>query len=96
MLKHKKIKIGNKYIEALSIELLSKYFVLLRGSKGYVMCGYLNLTAAEKFNDVAVKITGVSTIEDAFQATVHSCTSSARKLGIHKGQPIKEVLEIIT
>jgi len=95
MLKHKKIKAGNKYIEALSIQLLSKFFVLLRGSKGYVMCGYLNLAAAQKFNDIAVKITGVSTIEDALSATVHSCTSSARKLGIYKGQLIKDVLKII-
>lgn len=95
MIKYKKLKIGKKYIEALSIKLLSKNFILLRGTKGYVMCGYLNLRAAEKFKDVAVKFTGASTIKEALKASVHSCTPSARKLGVYKGQPVKEVLKII-
>ena len=95
MLIHKKIRIGKKYIEAVAIKLLSKSFIVLKGKKGYVMCGYLNLKVAEKFKDVAVKIVGVSSIEDALNAQVHSCTSAARKLGLYKGQPIKEVLKAI-
>jgi len=95
MIKCPKIKIGGKYIEAFLISLQSKNLILLRGSRGYVMCGYLNLKAAEKFKDVAIKITGISTIEEALKTSVHSCTSSARKLDIFKGQPIKEVLKII-
>jgi uncharacterized protein YunC (DUF1805 family) len=94
-LKQKRIKIGKKFIEAFAIRLLNKTFILLRGSRGYVMCGYLNLKTAQKFGDVAVKITGVSTIEEALKASVHSCTSAAKRLSIHKGQPIKEVLKII-
>ena len=58
----KKVKVGKKYIEAVLIKLLDKNLILLRGSRGYVMCGYLNLKAAEKFKEAAVKITGVSTI----------------------------------
>ena len=95
MVKYKKIKIGGKYIEAVCVGLLSKNFILLRGAKGYIMCGYLNLKVARKFKDVAVKITGVSSIEDALKATVHSCTPQAGKLGIYKGQSIKDVLKII-
>jgi uncharacterized protein YunC (DUF1805 family) len=95
MLKRKKIKVGKTYIEAIEVNLLSKNFILLRGGKGYVMRGYLNLSAAKKFKDVAVKIVGVSSIEEALKAKVHSCTSSARRLGIRKGQPVKEALKII-
>jgi uncharacterized protein YunC (DUF1805 family) len=91
---YKKIKIGKSYIEAFVLPLLAKSFILLRGRRGYVMCGYLNLKAAEKFKDRAVKVTGVSGIKDALSAEVHSCTSEARKLGIRKGQPIREVLKI--
>lgn len=78
------------------INLQSKNLILLKGNKGYVMCGYLNLRVAEKFKDIAIKIIGVSSIEQALKAKVHSCTSYARKLGISKGQPIKEALKIIT
>ena len=77
------------------MRLQDKNLILLRGSRGYVMCGYLNMKAAEKFKDVAVKVTGVSSIDDALAASAHSCSSSARKLGIYKGQPIKEVLRSI-
>lgn len=95
MLKHKRIRVGRKYIEAIWVKLQAKNFILLKGSRGYVMCGYLNLRAAEKFKDTAIKITGVSTIEEALKAKVASCTSPARRLDIDKGQPIKEILKII-
>jgi uncharacterized protein YunC (DUF1805 family) len=95
MVKYKKIKIGKACIEIVQAPLGVKNLILLKGTKGYVMCGYLNLRAAQKFKDVAVKIVGVSTIEDALKTTVHSCTSLAKSLGIYKGQPIKEVLRII-
>lgn len=95
MVKNKKRKAKKKYIEALLIPLFKKNLILLRGSKGYVMCGYLNLRVAEKFKDVAVKIVGVKTINDALRAKVHSCTDSAKRLGIRKGQPVKEVLKLL-
>ena len=95
MLIHKKIRVGKKYVEALEMKLASKNLILLKGSKGYVMCGYLNLAVAQKFEDAAVKITGVSSIKEALKARVSCCTSQARKLSIYKGQPIKEVIKII-
>lgn len=91
----KKIKVGKKYIAALAVKLLSKNLILLRGSKGYVMCGYLNLSAANKFKDVAIKIVSASTITEALNARVHSCTYSAERVGIYKNQSIKDVLRII-
>jgi uncharacterized protein YunC (DUF1805 family) len=95
MVKFKKIKVGAKFIQALVFKLSSKNIVVLRGSRGYVMCGYLNLKTAQKFGDAAVKIVGVCDIADALNAQVHSRTAWAGRLGIHKGQPIREVLRLI-
>jgi uncharacterized protein YunC (DUF1805 family) len=95
MLKLKKIKIGKKYVQALSMNLSSKSLVVLRGEKGYVMCGYLNLAVANRFKDVAIKITGPAAIEEALKAKVHSLSFAALRMGIYKGQPIKEVLKAI-
>ncbi len=92
---YKKIKVGKKNIEAFCIRLMDKNFILLRGNRGYVMCGYLNLRTAEKFRDVAVKIIGASTIEDALKAKVYSCSSAAKRLGIVKEQKVSKVLRII-
>ena len=80
---------------ALELKLLDKKLIVLRGRKGYIMCGYLNLKVAEKFKDSAAKITGVSTIQEALRASIHSCTRSAKRLGIYKGQPVKETLAMI-
>ncbi|MCK4519912.1 MAG: DUF1805 domain-containing protein [Candidatus Omnitrophica bacterium] len=91
----RKIKVGKKYVRGVCLKLTGKSLIVFSGKKGYIMCGYLNLGAANKFKDVAVKITGVSTINEALAANVHSATSAAKRLGIHKGQAIKDVLKII-
>lgn len=95
MLKHKYISSGNKRVEALLFGLSGKNLIVIKGSRGYIMCGYLNMKAAEKFKDVAVKITGVSDIDSALKTAVHSCSAAARRLGINKGQKIKDVIKII-
>jgi uncharacterized protein YunC (DUF1805 family) len=91
----KKIKIGKKRISAYCILLQAKKFIVLRGEKGYIMCGYLNLSVANRFGDVAVKITGVSTIDEALKAKVQGVSRAAEKIGIYKGQPVRKVLSII-
>ena len=95
MPKNKTIKVGNRSIQAYFFPLQTKNLIFFKGSKGYIMCGYLNLAVSRKFNDVAAKIIGVSSIEDALKAKIHSCTVPARRLGIKPGQPVKEALGII-
>ncbi len=92
---YKKIRAGSGRIEALEMKLLEKKLIVMRGNKGYIMCGYLNLKAAEKFGDAAIKITGVSTISEALHSSVSACTSGARKLGVFKGQAVKDCLRLI-
>lgn len=95
MLVSRKIKVGQKQILAALIKLTSNNLILLKGKKGYVMCGYLNMTAANRFGDVAVKITGVSTIKQALDAKAVSTSVAAKKIGIKRNQRIKDILKII-
>jgi len=92
---YRKIRSGGKFIDAFVVRLLSKNIVLLRGSRGYVMCGYLNLQASNKFKEVAIRVVGVSGIEDILKAKVAACSNQARLLGIRAGQGVKEVLHLI-
>jgi uncharacterized protein YunC (DUF1805 family) len=94
-LQYEQIRLGKKRIEAVLIRLQAKNFILLRGRHGYVMCGYLNLNTARKFSDVAVKVTGISTVKEALKAKVHSCSPCAKRLGIRRGDAVKKVLELI-
>lgn len=81
---------------AVELKLLEKTLIVLRGSRGYIMCGYLDLKTAEKFKDCAAVITGVSTIQDSLKSRIYSCTRQAKKLGIYKGQAVRDALKIIT
>lgn len=94
-MKIKKIKVGKKYVTGLIATLGKRNLILIKGKNGYVMCGYLNLKVASSFGDVAVKITGISNFKQALETKVHSCSARAKNKGIHKGQPIREVLKII-
>ena len=77
------------------MKLGSKNLIVLRGSKGYVMCGYLNMKAANSFKEVAVKITGAATIKDALKSKAAAVSVAARGIGLRRNQPIKDVLKII-
>lgn len=95
MIKYRKVKAGKKHIDALMMKLGAKNLIVLKGSRGYAMCGYLNLGVSQKFHDVAVKIVGVSNFKEALNSKVHACTYPARRLGIYKGQAMRDVLKII-
>ncbi len=95
MLESKKISIGESFVLAISLKLLEKNLLVIRGNKGYIMCGYLDLNTADKFAEVAVKIKGPNTIEEALEAKVDSCSKGAEELGIYKNQDVKDVLKII-
>lgn len=86
---------GKLTFQTVETPLGKKNFILIKGKKGYIMCGYLNLKVAQKFGDTAVKVVGVTHVKDVLSAKVHSVTPAARKLGINKNQPLKDVLRII-
>jgi uncharacterized protein YunC (DUF1805 family) len=69
--------------------------VLIKAVKGYIMCGLLNIEAAEKLGHAACIVTGVSTTEDALNAEIKACTSKARELGIKEGMSGREALELL-
>ncbi|MBD3264105.1 MAG: DUF1805 domain-containing protein [Candidatus Omnitrophica bacterium] len=95
MVTKRQVRISDSYIEAFCIKLGRNNLIGLIGKKGYIMCGYLDLKTADKFEEIGVKITGVSTIDEALKSKVHSLSHKAGKAGIFKGQPIKDVIKII-
>jgi uncharacterized protein YunC (DUF1805 family) len=85
--------IDGKTIQGLELPLPGgNVLVAAAGSKGYVMCGYLNRQAAEKFNDAAAIVRGVKTVEDLLAATITEVTPAAEALGVHPGMTGREAL----
>jgi uncharacterized protein YunC (DUF1805 family) len=73
---------------------MQKYpLLVIRAEKGFLMCGYLNVSAAETLGDTAAKVKGVQSFEDMLKATVVEVTEFARELGIEAGMTGREALE---
>ena len=68
--------------------------LVLACEKGFIMCGYLNLEAAEKFGDTAC-IIGGSSFEELLANPVKAVSEEAQKLGITVGMTGAEVCGIL-
>ena len=66
--------------------------LLIKGEKGFVMCGYLNLEVAEKLGAAAAIVSGVKTFDDVLNAERRAATSKAKELGVEPGKVVKEVI----
>lgn len=58
--------------------------IVIQCKSGYLMCGYLNLEAAEKFKDAAVLVGGAD-FDEVLGNPVKGMTTAARELGITDG-----------
>jgi uncharacterized protein YunC (DUF1805 family) len=87
------VQLKNGIALGVKIDMKVAPLLLIKTGKGFVMCGYLNIEAAEKMGDVAARVSGVKTFEDVLNAKVNMLTSKAKELGIKEGMTGKEALE---
>jgi uncharacterized protein YunC (DUF1805 family) len=79
------IEIENGDVIGLKVELSNAPLILLKVKRGYIMCGYLNMDVANTLGDIAGKVTGVKTFDDALKATVVEVSDKAKKKGLKVG-----------
>ena len=90
------IKIDGKTAVGVKVGLPeSPPLLLVMGERGFVMCGFLNMDAAEKLNVTAAMVSGVKSFDDVLEAEVKAVTSEARKKGIKPGMTGKEALKLL-
>jgi uncharacterized protein YunC (DUF1805 family) len=63
------------------------------GRTGFVMCGFLNTEAAEKFNVAAAVVSGVRSFEDVLKTEIKKTTSKGQLLGVKLGMTGKEAIK---
>jgi uncharacterized protein YunC (DUF1805 family) len=66
--------------------------LLIKGEKGFIMCGYLNIEVAERLEAAAAIVSGVNSFTDVLDAEIKAVTSRAKKLGVEPGKVVKEVI----
>jgi uncharacterized protein YunC (DUF1805 family) len=69
--------------------------ILILTKRGYVMCGYLNMAAANKLGDVAGRVTGVKTFDDVLAASLTEVSDNAKKLGLNEGMLASDFLNAL-
>ena len=89
------IRIKNKSVTGFEINLHNANLVLAKAEKGFVCCGYLDLNTAEKLQDAACIVRGVTSVEDLLKAKIAGLTSAASALGIKVGMTGQEALELM-
>jgi uncharacterized protein YunC (DUF1805 family) len=67
--------------------------LLITAEKGFVMCGFLNVEAAERIGVSAAMVNGVKTFEDVLNAPVKAITSKAKSLGVQEGMKGADALK---
>ncbi|MCD6445392.1 DUF1805 domain-containing protein [Candidatus Bathyarchaeota archaeon] len=78
------IKIDGKKCLGVKVELPdSPPMILIIAEKGFVMCGFLNVEAAEKLNVAAAVVSGVKNFKDVLNAEVKAVTSKAKNMGVN-------------
>ncbi|MCO5381986.1 MAG: DUF1805 domain-containing protein [Methanosarcina barkeri] len=87
------IRLEGGYALGLRFEMQKYPLLVIRAEKGFLMCGYLNVNAAETLGDTAAKVKGVQSFEDMLKAQVVEVTQLARELGIKPGMTGRETLE---
>ncbi len=90
------LSIGDKTATGLRVDLPdSPPLVIIVGRTGFVMCGFLNVEAAEKLNVTAAMVSGVKCFDDLFKAQVKAVTSKAEGKGIKVGMKGKDAIKIL-
>jgi len=77
------------------IQLGTAPLILIKAKKGYVMCGYLNMNAANKLGDVAGRVTGVKSFDDVLNADIVELSENAKNIGLKEGMKARDFLNAI-
>jgi len=88
------LKVDGKACLGVRVELPdSPPLLLIVAEKGFVMCGFLNVEAAERLEIAAAMVSGVKAFDDVLDAQVKAVTSKAKSFGVEVGMKGTEALK---
>jgi len=90
------LRINDKIATGLKVDLPdSPPLVMIIGQTGFIMCGFLNMEAAEKLNVAAATVSGVRNFDDVLEAEVKAVTSKAERKGIKVGMKGRDAVKLL-
>lgn len=86
------LKIGEKSIMGLKVELPQAPILLLGWQEIMIGCGYFDIRAMEELDQVACTVSGVNSLEDVLNAEIKEATSEAFKRGAKEGMIVRRFI----
>ena len=68
--------------------------LIIKGSKGFLGCGYINVEACNKTGEACAIVTAVNNYDAMLAAKVTAVSTEAARLGVQVGMKGEEALEI--
>jgi uncharacterized protein YunC (DUF1805 family) len=87
-----RIEIDGRGFLGVRVDMPNAPLLLIKGKRGFAMCGYLNPETAEKLGDIAVIVSGVRSFDDMLNARIKWVSSRGKELGIYKGTVLRDVI----
>ena len=95
MILNSDIRLKKGIVTGTKISLQNSSLIIINSSNGYLMCGYLDMNVANRFNDIAAKVIGVNSFEEALNAKVVELSDKAQDFGLKTGISGKKFLNEI-
>lgn len=89
----KSVLINTVEVHTILVPLAQANLVIAVAPKDLVMCGYLDISVAQKIGDAACVVTGVESVEELLEKPVVKLTQQAKALGISLGVSGRQALE---
>ncbi|MDM8568231.1 DUF1805 domain-containing protein [Thiotrichales bacterium HSG1] len=69
--------------------------LIIKGSKGFLACGYVNVETCNKTGEVCAIVSGVKTHDDMLNTDIKFVSDKAKELGITEGMASAEAIELM-
>lgn len=90
----KQVEVDGKRLTGVEIDLPNAPpLIILRGEKGFAMCGYLDMSVVDKLGLIAVKVSGVRSVEDMLEKQISSVSVKARENGLREGLRVRDIIK---
>jgi uncharacterized protein YunC (DUF1805 family) len=74
---------------------LNKPLLIIKGTQGFLACGYINVDTCNVTEDACAIVKGVSSFDDMKKATVVAVSVAAANLGIKVGDSGEQALNLL-
>lgn len=95
MIEIKNINIDGKVYQGIKVDMDPAPLVMIKGEKGFLMCGYLNMEAADKLGAIAVSTSGIKNFDDLLNKEIGKISQKGKEIGVKEGMKGSEALKFL-